>query len=134
MKKIAINTNMAWCLVIFGGIVECFWVSGLKHADNFALYALTGIGIIISFCCAILAMKKIEVGVCYAVFVGIGTAGVVLAEMFVFGEKFSLLKISFIILLLIGVIGLKFVSKANDNAPNTLAKDLGLDEIAKEAP
>ena len=58
---------------------------------------LTGIGIIVSFCCAVMAMKKIEVGVCYAVFVGIGTAGIVLTEMLVFDEPFSLAKISLIV-------------------------------------
>lgn len=119
MKKYTISTNLAWTLVVFGGVVECFWVSGLKYADGFTSYALTAIGIVVSFCCAILAMKKIEVSVCYTIFVGIGTAGVVLAEMFVFGEDFSFLKILFIVLLLVGVIGLKFVSKEN-------AKDFSL--------
>lgn len=119
MKKYTISTNLAWTLVVLGGVVECFWASGLKYADSFISYALTAIGIVVSFCCAILAMKKIEVSVCYTIFVGIGTAGVVLAEMFVFGEDFSFLKILFIVLLLVGVIGLKFVSKEN-------AKDFSL--------
>ena len=124
---------MAWALVLFGGMIECFWVSGLKYADSFALYMLTGIGIIVSFCCAVMAMKKIEVGVCYAVFVGIGTAGIVLTEMLVFDEPFSLAKISLIILLLIGVVGLKFKAKEDDALADELAKDLGLDEISQEA-
>ncbi|WP_300451592.1 multidrug efflux SMR transporter [uncultured Helicobacter sp.] len=133
MKKLTITTNMAWALVLFGGMIECFWVSGLKYADSFALYMLTGIGIIVSFCCAVMAMKKIEVGVCYAVFVGIGTAGIVLTEMLVFDEPFSLAKISLIILLLIGVVGLKFQAKEDDALADELAKDLGLDEISQEA-
>ena len=133
MKKLTITTNMAWALVLFGGMIECFWVSGLKYADSFALYMLTGIGIIVSFCFAVMAMKKIEVGVCYAVFVGIGTAGIVLTEMLVFDEPFSLAKISLIILLLIGVVGLKFKAKEDDALADELAKDLGLDEISQEA-
>ncbi|WP_300448656.1 multidrug efflux SMR transporter [uncultured Helicobacter sp.] len=133
MKKLTITTNMAWALVLFGGMIECFWVSGLKYADSFALYMLTGIGIIVSFCCAVMAMKKIEVGVCYAVFVGIGTAGIVLTEMLVFDEPFSLAKISLIVLLLIGVVGLKFQAKEDDALADELAKDLGLDEISQEA-
>ncbi|WP_343353099.1 multidrug efflux SMR transporter [Helicobacter mastomyrinus] len=133
MKKLTITTNMAWALVLFGGMIECFWVSGLNYADSFALYMLTGIGIIVSFCCAVMAMKKIEVGVCYAVFVGIGTAGIVLTEMLVFDEPFSLAKISLIVLLLIGVVGLKFQAKEDDALADELAKDLGLDEISQEA-
>ncbi|WP_276882551.1 DMT family transporter [Campylobacter cuniculorum] len=109
------SSNLAWVLIVVGGIMECFWVSGLKYADSFALYILTGLGILISFSCGIIAMKKIEVSVAYAVFVGIGTAGVVLAEMLYFGENFSLIKILLITILVICVIALKFVNKENDD-------------------
>lgn len=132
MQKIKLSTNTAWALVLLGGFIECFWVSGLKHADSFALYIFTGLGILASFCCAVLAMKKIEVSVCYAVFVGIGTAGVVVAEMLVFNEEINLYKITFIALLLIGVIGLKFVSKESDEIASELSKDLGFDELIEK--
>ncbi|MBK1971577.1 DMT family transporter [Campylobacter sp. TTU_617] len=112
MKK-QISLNLAWSLVILGGIIECFWVSGLKYANTLPLYILTGVGICISFACAVIAMKKIEVSIAYSVFVGIGTAGVVLVEMFYFKENFSLFKIILILTLLSGVIGLKFISKEN---------------------
>ncbi|STQ86509.1 multidrug efflux SMR transporter [Helicobacter muridarum] len=127
MKRFTITTNFAWGLVVFGGIIECFWVSGLKYADSFIFYTLTVIGIIISFCCAIIAMKKIEVSICYAIFVGIGTVGIVIAEILVFGEPFSLLKMALIITLLLGVIGLKFVSKESDEVTNESGSNLGLD-------
>ncbi|EAH5903228.1 multidrug efflux SMR transporter [Campylobacter upsaliensis] len=127
MKK-EVSVNLAWCLVLLGGFVECFWVSGLKYADELIWYVLTGCGILISFCCAVVAMQKIEVSVAYAVFVGIGTAGVVLAEMLFFNEPFSLLKISLIFILLLGVVGLKFVSRENDEAlVEEPSQDLGLD-------
>ncbi len=130
LENKAISANLAWALVILGGIVECFWVSGLKYADSFALYMLTGLGIGVSFCCAILAMKRLEVSVCYAVFVGIGTAGVVVAEMLFFNEAFSLLKIALIALLLIGVIGLKCLCKVGDDEfVEEVSKDFGLDEL-----
>ncbi|TNB63107.1 multidrug efflux SMR transporter [Campylobacter helveticus] len=127
MKK-EISVNLAWVLVILGGLVECFWVSGLKYANAPIWYVLTGCGILISFCCAVVAMQKLEVSVAYAVFVGVGTAGVVALEMFLFNETFSLLKISLIFLLLLGVVGLKFVSRENDEAlVEELSHDLGLD-------
>ena len=48
--------------------------------------------------------------------------------MFLFNETFSLLKISLIFLLLLGVVGLKFVSRENDEAlVEELSHDLGLD-------
>ena len=103
---------MGWLLVILGGIVEIFWVSGLKYANSFWLYCLTFLGILISFCLMILATKKLEVSVAYAVFVGIGSAGIVIAEMLVFGESIDFVRIILIGTLLFGVIGLKLTSKS----------------------
>ncbi|KGI56670.1 QacE family quaternary ammonium compound efflux SMR transporter [Campylobacter sp. MIT 97-5078] len=132
-KQTKISTNLAWALIILGGIIECFWVNGLKHADNFALYVFTGLGILISFCCTILAMKKIEVSIAYAVFVGIGTAGVVLGEMLIFNEPFSWLKISLISVLILSVIGLKFISQEHDEeSVEKISSDLGLNELEDE--
>ncbi|ARJ55716.1 DMT family transporter [Campylobacter cuniculorum] len=126
------SSNLAWVLIIVGGIMECFWVSGLKYADSFTLYILTGLGILISFSCGIIAMKKIEVSVAYAVFVGIGTAGVVLAEMLYFGENFSLIKILLITILVICVIALKFVNKENDDEAFKELSDVVFDEIKEQ--
>ncbi|WP_323053609.1 MULTISPECIES: multidrug efflux SMR transporter [unclassified Campylobacter] len=111
MFQFNLSKNQAWFLLVLGGIVECFWVSSLKHSNSLLLYALTALGIIFSFSCAILAMKKIEVGISYSVFVGIGTSGTVILEVLVFNEEFSWLKSLLIFLLILGVIGLKISSK-----------------------
>lgn len=114
MQSIKLTPNLAWGLVIFGGIVECFWASGLKYSDNLFAFTLTGIGIFISFISMILAVKVLEIGIAYSVFVGIGTAGITLAEILIFNEPFSPLKILFIATLLIGVIGLKLSSSEKE--------------------
>lgn len=28
------DINIAWFLIILGGIIECFWVSGLKYSTE----------------------------------------------------------------------------------------------------
>lgn len=137
MQSIKLTPNLAWGLVIFGGIVECFWASGLKYSDNLFAFTLTGIGIFISFISMILAVKVLEIGIAYSVFVGIGTAGITLAEILVFGEPFSPLKILFIATLLIGVIGLKLSSSEKEEAQeeklvSNFSHDLGLDEIKEQ--
>lgn len=105
------NLNFAWFLVILGGVVECFWVSGLKYSVEFWHYVLTAIGVCISFTCFLKACERLEVSIAYSVFVGIGTVGVVLNEMFVFNEPASNLKLTLIAILLLSIIGLKLVSK-----------------------
>lgn len=105
------NTNIAWFMVIFGGLIECFWVGGLKYSTELWQYILTIIGVCISFTLFLKACEKLEVSIAYSVFVGIGTVGVVLNEMFIFNEAVSIVKLVLIAILLLSIIALKWVSK-----------------------
>ncbi|WP_254422514.1 DMT family transporter [Helicobacter bilis] len=116
IQKIIISKNLAWLLILIGGICEVAWVSGLKYADTLPLKALTGVGIAFSFTCAVLAMKRLEVSIVYSVFVGIGTGGVVVAEIVLFGEEAALIKIALISTLMLGVLGLKCSVKESKTA------------------
>lgn len=108
VANLKVSKNTAWSCVFIGGFLEMFWVSGLKYSTNWWQYGLTSLVILISFCLVVLALKKIEVGVAYSVFVGLGAAGIVLTEIIIFGEEVSWIKITLIALLLGGVLGLKF--------------------------
>lgn len=52
------------------------------------------------------ALKKIEVGTAYAIWSGVGTALIATIGILFFGEGFTLSKIAFIALIMVGVIGL----------------------------
>lgn len=128
---------MAWLLILLGGLVEILWVSGLKHSTTFVGYFFTIVGILISFTCMILAIKRIEVSIAYAVFVGIGAVGVVLSEIFIFGASVSMLQLVLIAFLLVGVVGLKLVSKESDaqdsKAIDEIAEVLGIDALDEQS-
>ena len=103
-----------WMLVLLAGIIEIGWAMGLKYASNYWMWLGVIALIILSFYVLIVATEKLPVTTVYAVFTGIGTAGTVIVETVIFDEPFSLSKIGFIVLLLIGVIGLKLLT----NEPN----------------
>lgn len=105
--------NKDWIKVFIAAVFEVCWVIGLKHADDFLTWTGTITSIIISFYLMIMAGKKLPVGTVYAVFVGLGTAGTVFSEILFFGEPFKTEKLLLILVLLVGVIGLKFVTKDN---------------------
>ncbi|MBC5638257.1 multidrug efflux SMR transporter [Ornithinibacillus sp. BX22] len=109
-----IIVNKYWNLVWLGVIFEIGWVVGLKHADTALTWGLTIIAIYISMHALVVASSKLPTGTTYAVFTGMGTAGTVCVEMVVFGEPFQLIKVGLIALLLVGVIGLKVVTKPVD--------------------
>ncbi|MFT4414468.1 DMT family transporter [Fredinandcohnia humi] len=107
--------NIQWVKVFFAAFFEVFWVIGLKHADSFLEWSGTAISIYISFYMLIAAGKYLPVGTVYAVFVGLGTTGTVLSEIILFNEPLHATKLVLILILLIGVIGLKLVTKEEVN-------------------
>ena len=110
--------NMYWLQVLIGAIFEVFWVIGLKHAHDVWTWTGTAIAIAISFYALVIAGRHLPVGTVYAVFVGLGTAGTVLAELLFFGEPFRWEKLAMIFMLLVGVIGLKMATP-DDREPET---------------
>lgn len=102
--------NANWMKVFIAAFFEVFWVMGLKHADDLWTWIGTIISIFSSFYLMIIAGRKLPVGTVYAVFVGLGTAGTVLAEIILFGEPFKIEKILLIVIILAGVVGLKLFS------------------------
>lgn len=103
--------NKTWISVIVAAIFEVAWVIGMKHADNLWEWGGTLIAIYISFYLMFKAARSLPVGTVYAVFVGLGTTGTVIAETLLFNADLSVSKIVLIGLLLIGVVGLKVLSK-----------------------
>ena len=106
--------NTKWLLIFIAGFFEVGWAAGLKHADSLLEWLLTAVAIAFSFILLIYCSKQLPATTVYAAFVGLGTAGTVLLEMTVFNEPFSWAKIVLILILLVGIIGLKTVTAEKD--------------------
>lgn len=106
--------NKIWISVVIAAFFEVGWVIGLKHADSVLEWGGTLIAIIISFYLMIMAGRDLAVGTVYAVFVGLGTAGTVLAEIILFDAPVISAKLVLIVLLLSGVISLKMLSNQKE--------------------
>ncbi|KZE72034.1 multidrug resistance protein SMR [Paenibacillus jamilae] len=103
--------NKTWLSVVIAALFEVAWVIGLKHANGWLEWGGTLVSIFVSFILVIMASRTLPVGTVYAVFVGLGTAGTVLAEILLFGAEVQVSKLMLIGLLLLGVVGLKIQSK-----------------------
>lgn len=102
--------NKNWIKLFIAAILEVFWVIGLAHAYDFWTWTATVILIIVSNYLMITVAQELPAGTVYAVFVGLGAGGTVVAEILFFGEPFRWGKILLIAVLLSGVIGLKLVT------------------------
>ncbi len=104
---------MSWTILFLAGIFEIFWAVGLKYSDGFTKLfptIFTIVTMIISFYLLSLALKALPIGTAYAVWVGIGTVGTVIAGIVLFGESMTLIRVISILFILIGIVGLKFTT------------------------
>ena len=107
---------MAWLYVLFAAIVEVFWVIGLRYSDSVLDWTGTTIMITLSFYLIIKACENLPSGTVYAVFTGSGAAAIVLIEFIVFDAEFSLIKILFIGLIIVGVVGIKITDNGEKDS------------------
>ncbi len=105
---------MAWTYVFLAAIVEVFWVLGLRFSDSLIDWLGTIFFIVLSFILIIKACEKIASGTVYAVFTGLGAASIVILDFLFFGADFSFKKLFFIVLIIVGVIGLKLTTEARE--------------------
>lgn len=104
---------MEWAYLILAGILEIFWATCLKLSNGFTILKfsiLTIVGMVFSFIFLAQATKILPLGTSYAIWTGIGALGSVIIEIILFKEVFTLPKVLFVTLLLIGIIGLKITS------------------------
>lgn len=105
---------MAWLYLVGAGLLEVFWATCLKLSHGFSVWKftiLTIIGMIASFALLAQATKVLPLGTAYAIWTGIGALGAVIVGILMFKEPFTAMRILFVALILIGIIGLKITSE-----------------------
>ncbi|MEI3607242.1 multidrug efflux SMR transporter [Pseudogracilibacillus sp. SE30717A] len=104
---------MGWILVFMAAMSEFVGVIGLKKYSETKTVINTILylgGFAASFTFLYFSFNFLQVSTAYAVWVGIGTAGAVIINMIFFGESKSLGRITSVILIVIGVVGLRALS------------------------
>jgi quaternary ammonium compound-resistance protein SugE len=101
---------MQWVYLIIAGLLEVGWAVTLKSTEGFTRLgpSLVTLGLMgASFYLLSLGMRDLPASTSYAVWVGIGAAGTALVGFFVLGEPRSALRIVSLLLIILGVIGLR---------------------------
>ncbi|MDN5060754.1 quaternary ammonium compound efflux SMR transporter SugE [Aliarcobacter butzleri] len=104
---------MNWGILVLAGIFEIFWAVGLKYTDGFTKLIpslFTIIAMLVSFWLLSLSLKTLPLGTAYAVWVGIGTIGTVIAGIMLFGDSINIIRIISIAFIILGIIGLKITT------------------------
>lgn len=101
---------MAWLLLLLAGLLEIVWAVGLKYTEGFTkplASVITLSALVSSFVLLGIALKTLPLGLAYSIWVGIGVAGTVIFGIWFFNESISVLKITSVLLILLGILGLK---------------------------
>lgn len=100
-----------WVIVAIAGVMETGWALGLKYSEGFTRLWPSVVTIVLalgSFYLLSVAMKSLPVGTAYAVWVGIGAIGTAVAAVFLFQEPVNVLRVAGVLLILAGIVALKF--------------------------
>lgn len=106
---------MAWIYLILAGLLEVGWALGLKYTDGFTKVlpsVLTVAGMVGSFVLLGQALRVLPIGTAYAIWTGIGAVGTAVLGMILFGEPRDVARIVCILLIVAGILGLKFTTSA----------------------
>ena len=102
----------AWLLLTIAGLLEIGWAIGLKYADGFTKplpSALTLVAMGASMYLLAQAARTLPIGTAYTVWTGIGAVGTAVLGMALFGEPRTVLRLTCIVLIVAGIVGLKVV-------------------------
>lgn len=101
---------MPWLVLFVAGLFEIAWAVGLKYSDGFSKLwpsIFTILCMIISMGLLAYAVKHLPVGTAYAIWTGIGAVGTAILGMILFDESKELIRVFFIFLIVVGIVGLK---------------------------
>ncbi len=99
-----------WAALVVAGLLEIVWAIGLKYSEGFTKVwpsVVTVVGAFASIWLLSHAMKTLPTGTAYAIWVGIGTLGVAVLRMALFGESVNPIRLAGIGLIVAGIIALK---------------------------
>jgi quaternary ammonium compound-resistance protein SugE len=104
---------MNWLYLGIAGLLEIAWAIGLKYTEGWTKLVpslITAALMIASFYFLSLAVKSLPIGTAYAVWTGIGTVGAAILGMFLFDEPRDVARVICILLIIVGIAGLKITS------------------------
>ena len=105
---------MKWLMLLLAGIFEIVWAIAMKYSNGFTVpipSIVTAITYILSAVFLALALRHLPLGMAYVMWVAFGIIGTTILGVLLFSEKLTVLQIISIILIVIGVIGLKLFAK-----------------------
>lgn len=104
---------MAWVYLFSAAVFEIGWAIGLKYTQGFTKFwpgVLTITAMVVSLTLLAMAVRTIPIGTGYAIWTGIGAVGTAILGVILFGEPLTAWRVICLLLIVGGVVGLKFTA------------------------
>lgn len=104
---------MPWLLLVIAGLLEVAWASALPATKGLTRPLPTAVFVVAlagSMYLLARAAQSIPLGTAYTAWVGIGAVGASIVGVLVYDDPATPLRIGFILLLIVAVVGLKLTS------------------------
>lgn len=105
---------MKWIKLLLAGIFEVSWAISMNYSEGLTRLVpsvITAVGYVASAIFLSIALKELPLGTAYAMWTGFGIVGTSILGVVLFQEKLSLPQVICIIMIVVGVIGLKLLAK-----------------------
>lgn len=106
------SSTAAWLVLVAAGVLEVVWAIAMKASAGFTRPLATAVTLAAaagSFWLLGVSVRTLPIATAYAVWVGIGAAGVAVMGIAQFGEPLTAARLGCIALILLGVVGLKLL-------------------------
>ncbi len=101
---------MAWIALLFAGLLEIVWATGMKLSDGFTRLIpslVTLVTMALSFWLLSVAMRTLPLGTAYTIWTGIGAVGSFLVGILVLGEPVNAMRLLAAVLIVSGLVLMK---------------------------
>ena len=105
------SLTASWVLIVVSGAFEIVFSVLMKQSNGFTRPLPSGIAVaaaLVSIWVMTVSLRTLPLGPAYAVWAGIGTLGTAIAGVVIYSEPLTALKASFMLLVVVGIIGLQF--------------------------
>ena len=105
---------MHWIFLLLAALFEVSWAIAMKYSNGFSVLIpsiVTVVGYILSAIFLSLALRQLPLGTAYAMWTGVGILGTTILGVFLFNEKLNIPQIICVLVIVIGIAGLKLFVK-----------------------
>ncbi len=106
-------TASAWTFLFIAGLLEVGWAISMKYSAGLTRLGPTAATFIMGFASFYFlaqAAERLPIGTAYAIWTGIGAVGTALLGMVLFGEPRHGVRLASILLIVMGIVGLRLFS------------------------